>query len=98
MRYQSFDDLKNLKLVTYNDSSFGNLKDGGSQGGFVMFVDPGGNCNPLMWQSKKLRRVVKSAMAAETLIHVDTVEVAFWLSKILDEYLMTVHQLHLRLT
>ena len=86
MRYQSFDDLRNLKSVTYNDSSFGSLKDGGSQGAFVIFiVDPAGNCNPLMWQSRKLRRVVKSAMAAETLVLVDAAEAAFWLAKLLNE-------------
>ena len=38
LRYQSFDDLRNLKLLTYNDSSFGNLKDEGSQGAFVIFI------------------------------------------------------------
>ena len=49
LRYHCFDDLRNLKLVTYNDASFGNLKDGGSQGTFVTFiVDPEGNCSPLM--------------------------------------------------
>ena len=49
LRYQCFDDLRKLKLVTYNDSSFGNLKDGGSQGAFVIFiVDLAGNCSPLM--------------------------------------------------
>ena len=86
LRYQSFDDLRNLKLLTYNDSSFGNLKDGGLQGAFVIFiVDPAGNCSSLMWQSRKLRRVVKSAMAAETLVQVDAAEAAFWLAKLLNE-------------
>ena len=78
LRYQSFDDLRNLKLVTYNDSSFGNLKDGGSQGAFVIFiVDLAGNCSPLTWQSRKLCSVVKSAMAAETLVQVNAAEAAF---------------------
>ena len=39
----------------------------------------------LMWQSRKLRRVVKSAMAAETLVQVDVAEADFWLAKLLNE-------------
>ena len=53
----------------YNDASFGNLKDGGSQGGFVSFLaDETNVCSPVMWQSRKLKRVVKSTMASETLM------------------------------
>ena len=28
----------NFKIVCYNDSSLGNLKDGGSQGGFIIYL------------------------------------------------------------
>ena len=60
---------ENFKIVCYNDSSLGNLKDGGSQGGFIIYVVGENNVSsPIMWKFKKLRRVVKSAMAAETLI------------------------------
>ena len=38
-----------------------------------------------MWQSRKLRRVVKSAMAAETLVQVNAAEAAFWLAKVLND-------------
>lgn len=45
------------------------LKDGGSQGGLIIYVVGENNtCSPLMWLSKKLHRVVKRTMAAETLI------------------------------
>ena len=30
-------DLSNMKLAVYYDVSFANLKDGGSQGGFITF-------------------------------------------------------------
>ena len=40
-----------------------------------------------MWKSKKLRRVVKSAMAAETLIQVEAAEACFWLANLLSEML-----------
>ena len=40
-----------------------------------------------MWKSKKLLRVVKSAMAAETLIQVEAAEACFWLANLLSEML-----------
>ena len=40
-----------------------------------------------MWKSHKLRRVVKSAMAAETIIQVDSAESSFWLKSIFNELL-----------
>ena len=68
LTYPSFDKFETLRVVTYNDASLGNLRGGGSQGGFVSFLaDEGNMCAPVMWQSRKLKRVVKSAMAAETL-------------------------------
>ena len=58
----------------------GDLKDGGSQGGFTIYL-AGENkvSSPIMWKSKKLCRVVKSAMAAETLIQVEVAMACFWL-------------------
>ena len=40
-----------------------------------------------MWKSRELRRVVKSAMAAETLIQVEAAEACFWLANLLSEML-----------
>ena len=40
-----------------------------------------------IWKSKKLRRAVKSAMAAETLIQVEAAEDCFWLANLLSEML-----------
>ena len=44
----------NFKIVCYNDSSLGNLKDGGSQGGFIIYLVGENNVSsPIMWKSKK---------------------------------------------
>ena len=73
----------------FNDSSFGNLCDSGSQGSYVIFVEGlNRNCSPLMWQSKKLRRVVRSTVATETLSHVEAAEACFWLPVMLKEVLL----------
>ena len=54
--------------MLYVDAAFGNLADGGSQGGYLVFLaDQHNNCNLISWQSKRLKRIVRSTLAAETL-------------------------------
>ena len=89
LAFKGMGDLSTVKFVCFNDSYFGNLRDGGSQGGYVIFLEgQNGNCSPLMWQSKKLRRVVKSTVAAETLSQVKAPPACFWLSSMLKEVLL----------
>lgn len=53
-------------IVVVSDASYANLPDGSSQGGYVIFmVDSSGRCCPLSWQSRKIRKVCKSTLAAE---------------------------------
>ena len=79
---------ENFKIVCYNDSSLENFKDGGSQGGFIIYlVGENDVSSPIMWKSKKLCRVVKSTMAAETLIQVKTIEACLWLANLLSKML-----------
>lgn len=62
---------KNFKIVCHNDASLGNLQDGRSKGGFIIILVGEDNISSsIMWKSKKLRRIVKSAMAAKTLMQV----------------------------
>ena len=80
--------IENFKIACYNDSSLGNLKDGGSQSGFIIYQFGENNVSsPIMWKSKKLRRVIKSAMAAKTLIQVEAAEAGFWLANLLTKIL-----------
>ena len=68
LQFKALDCSDGYTLECYSDASFGNLPGGGSQGGFVIFlVDSNGIKCPLTWQSKKVRRVVKSTLAAETI-------------------------------
>lgn len=70
----------------FSDAAFGNLEGGGSQGGFVVFLhDDNGKRCPIYWQSRRIRRVVKSTLAAETLALLDCAEAAVYLVRILDE-------------
>lgn len=57
-----------LKLVVLSDSFMGNLPDGGTQGGhLIMLMGEDGRFSPPCWQSRRIRRVVRSTLAGETL-------------------------------
>ena len=71
LKFNGLGDLNNIKFIVYKDSSFGNSDNEGLQGGFILipanFI---GDISPIMWQPKRLCRVVKSTMASETLTQV----------------------------
>lgn len=57
-----------LKMILYSDASFGNLSDGGTQGGYlIVLMGKHGNFSPLYWQSKIVKRIVWSTLGGETL-------------------------------
>ena len=81
-----FSNVKDLKLCVYTDASYDNLPYGGSQGGHIIFLsDSYNNSCPIAWRSTKIKRVVKSTLAAETLAFVDGAEQAFLMSHLLAE-------------
>ena len=81
------ENLSQCKLVAYSDASY-NLENGGSKGGFCIFLQYSyQNLSLIMWQSKKICCMVKSTMAAETLALADVVEASCWLSNLISELL-----------
>ena len=80
--------IASTALIYFSDGSFGSLKCGGSQDGITVFIEgSNGKYMPLTWQSRKLRRVVKSTITAETLELQKVIEVAFMMKCILLEIL-----------
>ena len=80
--------MSNLKLVIYADAAHGNLVNGASQEGYLIFlVGENRKCILLNWQSKRIRRVVRSSLAAETLALSDAVDNGVYLTKMLSELL-----------
>ena len=80
--------LDSLCLVGFCDASFANLPDNGSQGAFIIFlVDGKGLYCPIAWQSRRIRRVVNSTIAAECLSAVEAAETCAYLSKNISELL-----------
>ena len=81
-------DLKSIHLKSFSDSSFNNLIDGASQGGHILFVcDDQDNCCPIEWRSNRVKRVVRSILAAETLACADCIESDIYISHMITEIL-----------
>lgn len=88
LKFVPLKNLKKCKFWVYSDASHANLKGGASQFGFVIFlVDEEGSANVVKWVSKKISRVVKSTLAAETLALLDAAENAFFLKSMLETML-----------
>ena len=60
------DITKELKMVVYTDTSLGNINGGtGSTGAYIVWLmDSSGKCCPIEWNAKKIKRVVRSTLAA----------------------------------
>ena len=77
--YQELGNGSDLRIIVYSDAAHGNLPNGGSQGGYVIFLCEYQNmCLPLNWQSKYLRRVVRSSLATEALALSDALDEAVY--------------------
>ena len=88
LTFPYMENLMQCKLVAYSYASYNNLENGSSQGGFCIFLKhSNGNLSLILWQSKKIRQMVKSTMAAETLALVDAAEASCWLSNLISELL-----------
>ena len=80
--------VNNLKLFVYTDASFGNLKNGGSQGAYlVLLLDESGSCNLITWQSKRLKRIPRSSVAAKTIALLDGIDAGVYIAQLLFEML-----------
>ena len=84
LRFQKL--VGKCRIVAYSDASFGNLANGGSQGAYLVFiVDDKRKCNLISWQSKKIKRIVRSSLAAETLALSDCIDAAVYISTLYSE-------------
>ena len=69
---------KPYNLVAFCDTSYANLNDNFSQGGLIVFLNgKDGNISPLYWNSKKMKRVCRSTITAETMALLEASSVVF---------------------
>ncbi len=86
LKFQHLGNSDALIFVVFSDASFGNLPDGGTQGGALIgLMGEGGKFSPLCWQSKKIRRVVRSTLEGETLALSDGIDNAIFLTTLFSE-------------
>ena len=79
-------DVNSLHLTLYCDASHKNLPDGGSQGGHIVFLcDDEENCCPIAWSSARIKRIVHSTLAAETLSLTDGTSTASYVLSLLQD-------------
>ena len=72
--------------IAYSDASFVNLPEGKSQGGCIVFlVEENRNAVPVSWRSRKVKRVVKTTLNAETLALDESAIQSFCLKQVLAE-------------
>ena len=77
-----------LKILIFADASHRNLVDGGSQLGYlILLVGNNGKCSLINWQSKRIKRVVRSTLAAETLALSEAVDDGMYLAEMISELL-----------
>lgn len=75
-----------LRMIVFTDASFGNLSDGGTQGGhLIILMGENVKFSPLAWQSKRVKRVVRSTLTGETLAMSDRIDNAIFLSTLFSE-------------
>lgn len=86
LKFQNLGNEDFLRLVVFSDASMGNLPDGGTQGGhLIVLMGEDGRFSPICWQSKRIRRVVRSTLAGETLALADGIDNAIFLSSLYSE-------------
>ena len=78
-----------MALVSWSDGAFANLPDRVSSGSgyIILLVDESGACCPLVWRSNKIKRVVKSTIAAEALVFGESVGHSLYFAALLEEVL-----------
>lgn len=77
------------KIVVFSDASHANINDGtGSVGAHIIWLtDESENSCPIAWHANKVKRVVRSTIAAETLALQEGLEDAVYLRRVLEELL-----------
>ena len=80
------EDIDLCTIVCFSDGSFANLKDNSSQSGYIIFLYKNNKSfSPIAWESRKIKRVVKSILAAETLALEQAQEACFMIKSFICE-------------
>ena len=85
LQFPNLGNIEECMIACYSDATFANLRNASSQGGYMFLFKYEKKFGPISWKSKKIQRVVKSTLAAQTLALVEALEACFMISAILLE-------------
>ena len=93
LAFPSVGSLEDSELLLFTDASYANLSDKvSSAGGYLIFLKgKNGSLCPISWASKKIKRVVKSTLAAEALALVEGLDACYFVRSILHEMIQVKH-------
>ena len=89
IHFPNLGEVDKLSVVAYSDAAHANLPSGASQGGQVIFLAGNEKVAPITWQSKKLDRVTKSPLGAETMALAEAADSSVLIVKMVEEILKT---------
>ena len=95
--YPSLNDQEDWSILCFTDASLGNLNGGiDSAGGYLVFLaaSSSGNTAIIDWQANKIRRVVRSTLAAEALSLCEGLEAAIHVNNLIEEATGRPLQIH----
>ena len=89
MTFPRLNKAAELKIVVFTDASLGNINEGtGSTGVYIVWLmDNTGQCCPIAWNAHKIKRVVRSTLAAETLGLEEGLEASYYYREMLASIL-----------
>ena len=89
MTFPRLNKAAELKIVVFTDASLGNINEGtGSTGAYIVWLmDNTGQCCPIAWNAHKIKRVVRSTLAAETLGLEEGLEASYYYREMLASIL-----------
>ena len=79
--------IRDWRIVVFTDASLCNINSGtGSTAAYVVWLaDNQGKCCPLAWHTNKIKRVVRSTIAAEALSLQEGLECGYYYRQMLDD-------------
>ncbi len=88
VRFPALGDISTWKIIVFTDAAHANMSDKVSSMGahIVLLVDGHKQCCPLAWHASKIKRVVRSTLAAETLSLVEGLETGLYQRELLSEF------------
>ena len=84
IKFPVFRSLAELNLIAYCDAAYANLPGGYSQGAYIIFLSDGEKSCPIAWSSHKLKRVVRSTLAAESLALLEACDASFHIASLMS--------------